>query len=71
MTTTYKTPYDIRVVEFHLRNGTVSHADYAKHLTDLPNDDQEWDAVLQHAVETRMCPSIRELFVTILIFVVL
>ena len=31
------------------------------------DDDQEWVAVLNHAVETRMCPAIRELFVTILI----
>ena len=34
----------------------------------LANDDREWAAVLNHAVQTRMCPANRELFVTILTF---
>ena len=52
MTTTHKTPYDVRVVEFHLRNGTISHAEYEKYLTDLADDAAE-----SEETETTFIPS--------------
>ena len=52
MTTTHKTPYDVRVVEFHLRNGTISHAEYEKYLTDLADDTTE-----SEETETTFIPS--------------
>ena len=50
MSITYKTPYDTRVVEYHLRKGTVTHADYAKHMNDLPDEVDEWDETDTHFV---------------------
>ena len=34
----------------------------------LLNDDREWQRILQEAAETQLCPQIRELYVTILLF---
>jgi hypothetical protein len=32
---------DVRVVNFHLRAGNVSHEDYNSYLNDLPDDAEE------------------------------
>ena len=41
MTAIHKTPFDVRVVEFHLRNGTITHEEYEKYLKDLSDDEGE------------------------------
>ena len=41
MTPIHKTPFDVRVVEFHLRNGTITHDEYQKYLTELADDEGE------------------------------
>ena len=41
MTPIHKTPFDVRVVEFHLRNGTITQDEYAKYLNDLADDEDE------------------------------
>ena len=52
MTVIHKTPFDVRVVEFHLRNGTISHADYEKYLKDLADETEE-----SEETETTFVPS--------------
>lgn len=33
--------FDVRVVQFHLRNGDVGYDAFQKHLDDLPDDAEE------------------------------
>jgi hypothetical protein len=52
----YKTPFDVRIVDFHLRSGTVSSNDFEQHLTDLPDEAEEaeeTETVFQPTYETR------------------
>ena len=63
MTMTHKTPYDVRVVEFHLRNGTITHDEYKKHLSDLADDSaesEETDTAFIPAYEKRNNPVVSE-----------
>lgn len=50
MSITYKTPFDTRVVEYHLRKGTVSHDDYSTFLGDLPDEAEECEETETHFV---------------------
>jgi len=50
MSITYKTPYDTRVVEYHLRKGTVSHNEYNALLADLPDEAAECEETEAHFV---------------------
>ena len=58
MTAIHKTPFDVRVVEFHLRNGTISHAEYEKYLKELADDEGECletETTFIPAFELRSC----------------
>ena len=52
MSITHKSPFDVRVVEYHLRKGTISHEEYEQYLTALADDETE-----SEETETQFVPS--------------